>query len=141
MTAQEDLRELLANLPGYSTLTDAQIQRALDGARIPDSAGVWPGGEGYVPTYDIFYAALNLLPWLASQPVIRQTSSEGTSLAVDAPNWQGLASYFREQSIICQATSTGILNVVEIPQLPHVRKVDMSAKGDAYYGNVDTDLG
>lgn len=140
MAAIDDLKALLVNLPGYSTITEAQFQQALNGSVIPDAAGVWPGNDGYVPTYDIWYAAVNLLPWLAAQPVVRQSSSEGTSIAVDAPSWGTLDAYFRSMSPICAATSSGILTLVPIPDTPHVRKVDMSG-GDSYYGNVDTDLG
>jgi hypothetical protein len=60
----DELNALLANLPGYASLTETQKQNALDGARIPDSFGIWPGEAGYEVTYDVYYAALTLLGFL-----------------------------------------------------------------------------
>lgn len=140
MTAMEDLEALLQNLPGYSLITVGMKQAALDGALVPDSFLIWPGEEGYENTYDVYFAALNLLGFLQAQPVIRQSSSEGTSVAVDAPNWGALASYYRSQSRIVQASGNTVLQRVAIPEGPHVRHTDMSGRG-SHYGDVDTDLG
>lgn len=139
MTALEDLTALLANLPGADLITPAQYDSALAGALVPDSNGVWPGQELYVNSYDIYFAGLTLLAFLQAQPVVRQTSSEGTSVAVDAPSWTGLAMYYSSQSRIIQAVGSGVLNIVNIPEGPHVRRTDMSGRGDQY-GDVDTDL-
>lgn len=140
MTPMEELEALLQNLPGYALLSEAMKQAALDGALVPDADGVWPGEDGYVPTYDVYFAALNLLGYLQAQPVVRQSSSEGTSVAVDGPNWAGLANYFKSMSPIVQATNSSILQKVLIPEGPHVRHVDMSTREHGY-DNVDTDLG
>ncbi|AVR56274.1 hypothetical protein PBI_ETNA_9 [Microbacterium phage Etna] len=135
----DELNALLQNLPGFTLLTETQKQAALTGAQVPDSFGIWPGEEGYEVTYDVYFAALTLLGFLMAQPVVRQTSSEGTSIAVDAPDWRALATYYRSQSVICNATGNGILQRVTIPDVPHVRRTDM--RGDAHgYGDVDTDL-
>ncbi|AUX83159.1 hypothetical protein SEA_REDFIELD_9 [Microbacterium phage Redfield] len=135
----DELNALLQNLPGFTLLTETQKQAALTGAQVPDSFGIWPGEEGYEVTYDVYFAALTLLGFLMAQPVVRQTSSEGTSIAVDAPDWRALATYYRSQSVICNATGNGILQRVTIPDVPHVRKTDM--RGDQHgYGDVDTDL-
>ncbi|AVR56095.1 hypothetical protein PBI_BEEBEE8_10 [Microbacterium phage BeeBee8] len=134
----DELNALLQNLPGFTLLTETQKQAALTGAQVPDSFGIWPGEEGYEVTYDVYFAALTLLGFLMAQPVVRQTSSEGTSIAVDAPDWRALATYYRSQSVICNATGNGILQRVTIPDVPHVRKTDM--RGDQHgYGDVDTD--
>lgn len=140
MTATEDLTALLANLPGASLITSAQYASALAGALVPDSFGVWPGRPGYEATHDIYFAALSLLAFLQAQPVVRQSSSEGTSVAVDAPNWAGLAAYYRSQSRICSAYGDGLLVPVTIPDMPHVVRTDMSGRGTDH-GDVDTDLG
>ncbi|AVJ49757.1 hypothetical protein PBI_LUCKY3_9 [Microbacterium phage Lucky3] len=140
MAAMEDLEALLQNLPGYSLITVSMKQAALDGALVPDSFLIWPGEEGYEVTYDVYFAALSLLGFLQAQPVIRQSSSEGTSVAVDAPNWGALTSYYRSQSRIVQASGNTVLTRVAIPEGPHVRKTDMSGRG-THYGDVDTDLG
>lgn len=136
----DELNALLENLPGYSSITVAMKNAALSGALIPDAGGVWPGQNGYVPTYDVYFAALNLLGFLQAQPFVRQSSSEGTSVAVDAPDWGALASYYRSQSRIVQSQGGTVLQSVAIPEGPHVRKTDMSGRGP-YYGDVDTDLG
>lgn len=139
MATIDDLNALLASLPGYSLLTVNMKQNALNGARIPDAAGVWPGEDGYVETYDEYFAAISLIGFLQAQPVIRQSSSEGTSIAVDAPNWGGLLAWYRSLSPICQAQGNHVLTVVPIPDGPHVTRTDMSGRGDGN-GDVDTDL-
>uniref|UniRef100_A0AAU6R5X5 Tail terminator n=1 Tax=Micrococcus phage Olihed TaxID=3092209 RepID=A0AAU6R5X5_9CAUD len=136
----DELEALLANLPGYALLTPSMKQAALDGARIPDSFLIWPGEDGYETTYDPYFAALNLLGFLMAQPVVRQSSSEGTAVAVDAPSWSALAAYFRSQSYICSANGNQVLQEVPIPGGPHVYKTDMSGRWDGN-GDVDTDLG
>lgn len=139
MTAMDDLNALLVSLPGYGLLTPAMKQHALNGAAVPDDAGVWPGQPDYVETYDPYFAAISLIGFLQAQPVVRQSSSEGTSVAVDAPNWGGLLAWYRSMSPICQAQGSTVLGVIEIPDSPHIRRTDMS--GGAGYGDVDTDLG
>lgn len=139
MAAMEDLEALLVSLPGYGLLTTTMKQNALNGARIPDAAGVWPDQPVYVLTYDIYFAAISLIGFLQAQPVIRQSSSEGTSVAVDAPNWAGLLAWYRSMSPICQAQGGSILSILPIPDGPHVVAADMQSRGDGY-GDVDTDL-
>lgn len=139
MTAMEDLDALLAPLPGFSLLTPGMKQKALDVSLVPDSSGVWPGQAGYVTTYDVYWAALGLLGYLEAQPVVRQSSSEGTSVAVDAPNWAGLRVYYRSLSQVASATGGDGLGVLLIPGGPHVVRTDMSGVGDGN-GDVDTDV-
>lgn len=145
MTALQDLTALVTSLPSASLLTDTMKQDALAGALVPDSFGVWPGNEGYEPTYDIYYAAAQLIGFLQAQPVVRQTSSEGTSIAVDAPNWGGLLAYYRSMSPIAQASRFDILRPIPIPGGPHVDRIDMSGNdafgGRTADGDIDTDLG
>jgi hypothetical protein len=140
MAAIDDLTDLVANLPNASLITPAMKQSALDGSRVPDAAGVWPGQDGYTATYDVYWAAISLVGFLQAQPVVRQSSSEGTSVAVDAPNWSGLLAYYRGQSAIAQATSSSpILTRVTIPDVPHVYHKDMR-EGWNGYDDVDTDV-
>jgi hypothetical protein len=138
MAEMDDLNALVANLPGAGLLTDRMKQDALAGALMPDPNGVWPGKPGYNQTYDIYYAASNMLPFLQAQPVIRQSSSEGTSVAVDAPSWGALHAYYRSMSPIAKATAGGILNVIPIPGAPVAQRVYMGSGGG--YDDVDTDL-
>lgn len=139
MATMDDLNALLISLPGYGLLTNTMKQNALNGARIPDAAGVWPGEPDYINTYDEYFAAMSLIGFLQAQPVVRQASSEGTSTAVDAPSWGGLLSWYRSMSPICQAQGNTLLGVVPIPDGPHVARTDMSGRWDGY-GDVDTDL-
>ncbi len=139
-TALEDLEALLAGLPGYALISDGMKESALAIALVPDENGVWPGEPGYIPTYDVYFAALSIVPFLAAQPVVRSSSSEGTSVAIDATNWSQLASYYKSMSPILQVSGSNPLTKVLIPDGPHVHAVDMSWRvGD--YDNVDTDLG
>jgi hypothetical protein len=140
MAAIDELNELLSALPGYELLTPTMKQRALDSALIPDSFNVWPGQAGYESTYDTYFAALNLISFLRAQKVVRQVSSEGTSVAVDAPDWSALVAYYRSMSHIIGVTGNSILQVIPIPGGSHVRRTDMTERGDRY-GNVDTDVG
>lgn len=140
MTALEDLTALVANLPGASLLTDQMKNDALAGSLVPDSFGVWPNQPGYEATYDVYWAAVGLVGFLAAQPVVRQSSSEGTSIAVDAPSWGGLVAYYRSMSRIALATAGSVLGVIPIPYTTHIRHVDMNERGSDD-DNVDTDLG
>lgn len=134
------LDDLLSSLPGYSLITEDMKIAALEGARIPDSFGVWPGEEGYEPTYDTFFAALNLLGFLKAQQVVTSTSSERTSVSVSKPEWDSLATYFRTMSPIVRASGGSVLTYVPIPDVPHVVPTNMSGRG-THYGDIDTDLG
>jgi len=139
MSALDELDALLENLPNYSLITAGMKQVALDAAQIPDSTGLWPAETGYTETNDIYFAALSLLGFLQAQPVVRQTSSEGTSVAVDAPRWSVLVAHFRSMSPIARSGGNDIIQVVTIPDRPYVVRTDMSGRGTSY-GDVDTDL-
>lgn len=136
----EELNKILAGLVGYDMLTPEMKQSALNRSLVPDSAGVWPGRPGYVDSYDVYFAALLLIPILAAQPVVTSASSEGTSASVRATDWGQLAASYRGLSPIVQATSSSVLNILPIPDVPHVRRVPMNDRG-GYYGDVDTDIG
>lgn len=140
MTAMDDLNGLLAPLPGYDLLTSAMKQAALNASLVPDPSGVWPGQPNYVATYDVYWAAISLVGYLRAQPVIRQSSSEGTSVAVDAPDWTGLLAFFRAASLIAAAQGYNVLTPIPIPDGPHVVRTDMSGYGGDSYDDVDTDL-
>ena len=135
-----DLDDLLSSLPGFSVLTDGMKNAALAGALIPDSFGVWPGEEGYKATYDVYFAALNLIAFLEAQPVVTNTNSEGTGVTVTVPDWSALRRYYLSQSHIIQAAGYGVMTRVEIPDLPYISPTDMSGRG-THYGDVNTDLG
>lgn len=136
----DELSNLLQTLPGYSLISVSMKQAALEGARVPDSFGRWPGEEGYEPTYDVYFAAVTLLGFLQTQLVIRQISSEGTSVAVDAPLWGALTAYLRSMSPIHGAARKDVLRAAPIPDRPHVHRSHMYDRGSSC-DNVDTDVG
>lgn len=142
MTAITDLTALVSNLPNASLLTDTMKNDALAGALIPDSFNLWPAQDGYEATYDIYFAAQSLVAFLMAQPVVRQSSSEGTSVAVDAPSWGALLAYYRSMSPISRVMAGDVLRVARIPDGPHVVPVNMTeaANRSDGYDNVDTDL-
>lgn len=135
----DELEALLANLPGYELITPLMKQRALNGSLIPDGAGVWPGQPLYVTTYDPYYAAVTLIAFLQAQPVVRQVSSEGSSLAVDAPQWSGIIQSYSSLSFILSRQNS-LLTPIAIPMDSHVVKLNMEG-GDLRYGDIDTDAG
>jgi hypothetical protein len=141
MAEMDDLTALVVNLPGAGLLTTKMKADALASALVPDATGVWPGRDGYSYTYDVYFAATKLIGFLMAQPVVRQSSSEGTSVAVDAPQWGSLLAYYRSMSPIAQATSGGVLVPIAIPDGPHVYRTDMSGHGGDGYDDVDTDVG
>lgn len=124
----DELSTLLQSLPGYTLISVSMKQAALEGARTPDSFGRWPGEEGYEPTYDVYFAAITLLGFLQAQPVIRQTSSEGTSVAVDVPSWGALTAYFRSVSPSHEAARKDVLRVVPMSDRPHVHRSHMNGR-------------
>lgn len=133
------LNELLSTLPGYALITDTMRTAAMSGALIPDENGVWPGQPGYIDTYDVYFAALKLVPFLQAQPVVTSAGSEGTNVSVKPADWEAIIAFYRSNSPIVQATSGDVLQVVPIPDPPHVRRVNMRDRS-GYYGDVDTDV-
>lgn len=139
MATLDDLNALLSSLPGYSILTDGMKNAALAGALVPDVNGVWPGQPDYINTYDIYYAAYNLIGFLKAQPVVTGSSSEGTSVTVQAPDWGALLAYYKGQSQVL-GYARDVLTPVPIPDLPHVSRVNMRGEG-SYGAGIDTSLG
>ena len=139
MAAIDDLNDLLRPLPGFDVLTDSMKNQALAGALIPDSSGVWPGQPGYVATYDVYFAAYNLIGFLRAQPFVRNANSEGTGVTVDAPDWSMLLRYYASLSPIL-GQRPDVLQVVPTPDPPYTHRTDMSGR-DSFYGDVNTDLG
>lgn len=134
-----ELNKILETLPGYALLTESMKTSAMNGARIPDSDGRWPQDTDYVPTYDIYFAALALLPFLQAQPVVTSAGSEGTSVSVQATDWTAVRAFYRGLSPIVSDTAGDVMSIVPIPDVPHVRRVRMNDRG-GHYGDVDTDI-
>ena len=133
------LNNIISSLAGYDLLTDDMKTSALESARIPDESGRWPQDTGYVPTYDVYFAALSLLPFLQAQPAVTSAGSEGTTVSATPTDWAALRTFYRSHSLIASGSSA-VLQILPIPDVPHVRKVPMNDRG-GYYGDVDTDAG
>lgn len=132
------LNELLATLPGYALLTTSMKTVALQASLIPDSEGRWPGDTDYEATYDIYFAALSLLPFLQAQPVVTSAGSEGTSISVKPMDWEAIRVFYRGQSVIVSGQQH-VITSVAIPDVPHVKRVPMNDRG-GYFGDIDTDV-
>lgn len=134
-----ELNKLLITLPGYALLNDAMKTAAMTGALIPDEQGRWPADPDYVARYDLYYAAVSLIPFLQAQPLVTSASSEGTSVSATAFDWNAIRQFYLGLSLI--ASSAGdVLRAIPIPDQPHVYRVPMHTIG-GYHGDVDTDIG
>ena len=133
------LDDLLSGIPGYGDVTSAMKDAVLANSLMPDSFDIWPGEDGYEPTYDVYFAAMNLLSFLQSKPVITSSSSEGTSVSVTPTDWGSLKAYFSSMSPIAKSIGGSTLSVITIPGESHVERTNMSE--DSYdYGDADTDI-
>lgn len=135
-----DLNKVIETLPGYNMLTDSMKTMALNGAMVPDVEGRWPGQDNYEPTYDVYFAALALVPFLQAQPAVTHAGSEGTSVTATPMDWGAIKAFYQGLSPIISGTGSDVLTSVPIPGASHVRRVAMNDRG-GYYGDVDTDLG
>ena len=136
----DELNQLLSGLPGFASLSDPAKQRALDLSLIPDDNGVWPGKPGYEQTYDVYYAALNLVGFMQAIPQVTSAGSEGTNVSTTKPDWASFSRYLRSMSPIINQTGNSVLTPVDIPYGPHVVKVPMNDRS-GYFGDVDSDIG
>ena len=100
--ARNALAELVQARTTQPVLTDDQLDAALAASLVPDTAGIWPGGDGYVQTWDLWWAAAETAvtrsELAAMQPVVKRWSSEGTTVERVAPNWLALARQYRSRS-------------------------------------------
>lgn len=107
-TDEEELRAWLgatAAVDVAPTLTPEQVQAAIDASRVVDGEGRYVGDRGYVPTWNGWYAAAQLMDQKAIQAVVTKTSrvssfsSEGSSVTRSegstAADFEALAAKFR----------------------------------------------
>ena len=106
------LDEIIESLPIGGSVPEALKQDALSRALIPDASGLLPGTAGYQATYDVYYAALLLMP-VMSHPSVTQVSSEGTTIHVSSVDWDSIRDYLQSMSIIARS-SKDILQVIPI---------------------------
>lgn len=118
--ALTQLRELVTpSIP--PALTDQELLTALDASLLPDEDGVWPGRDGYQPSYDVLWAAAETCLTRATKQALEGTrtltrfSSEGSTFEVaeTSPDWGKLAQTWRARSQIGQAIGYGTALGVE----------------------------
>ena len=102
--AVKELSDMVQATVTAPTLTSAQIGAALDGAVAPDLAGVMPDADGWVPSWDLEWAAAALCDLRAALAASetqapKQVTSEGTTITMPAPvDWTTAAAKWRSQS-------------------------------------------
>lgn len=133
----EELKEILASIPGSNLVSDAMLTKALQQARIPDKDGRMPGDVAYIPTYDAYYAAASLVGFLRAQPAVTSAGSEGTNVSTTPYDWDSLLSWLYSMSPIKAASQSDVFTVIPIPSTH--RKYRKCMEGDDYYGH-DTDI-
>lgn len=99
---------------------DATWDRVLERSVLPDDAGVWPGGTGYVDNYDPDWAAAELVAAKLLQTMTTDTlvewSSEGSRFKSTPAQLTALEAQLRARSIIAKYAP----NTLERLDLPGV---------------------
>lgn len=115
---RDEARTALAEIVSATTapvLSTADLDRALDAARIPDTEDRGPAETGYVETFDLDYAAAEAFDTKAirqaASPVVEEFSAEGARFKRKPPDFAALASYYRGRSSV--GGSSGI-SVIEL---------------------------
>ena len=113
----------LVDPDAFPTLSETDLQAALDASLIPDTAGVWPGQPGYQPTYDLYWAAAEtstlraMRAAMSATQTVTKVTSEGSTFEVEqsAPDWAALGRRWRAVSQIGRETGFGdSLSVIEV---------------------------
>lgn len=92
--------------PGTApVLPPGAVEQALDASQVVDAEGRAPVDDGYVPTFNVYYAAALLLEQKAGQAIVSKVggvvsfTSEGSSVTKtegsSAVDFRGLAAYYR----------------------------------------------
>ena len=136
----DELDIILGQVQGYDAVPNELKAHALEGSLIPDVNGVWPSKVGYIPTYDHYYAAMNLVSYLRAQPQVTSTGSEGTNVTVSPTNWDSLLIWLKSKSSIVMVSGDSVITPVSIQLGPHVVKQNMQGSG-VYRGETDNTLG
>ena len=136
----DELDIILGQVQGYDAVPNELKAHAIEGSLIPDVNGVWPSKVGYIPTYDHYYAAMNLVSYLRAQPQVTSTGSEGTNVTVSPTNWDSLLIWLKSKSSIVMVSGDSVITPVSIQLGPHVVKQNMQGSG-VYRGETDNTLG
>lgn len=102
--AVKELSDMVQATVTPPVLTSAQVVAALDRAVVPDLAGVMPDADGWVPSWDLEWAAAALCDLRAALATSgpqapKQVTSEGTTITMPDPvDWSGAAAKWRAQS-------------------------------------------
>lgn len=124
------LDQILQSIPHGDKITEDQKAHALSQSLVPDANGVWPSHEGYIATYDVFYAALSLVDLMEAQPAVTQASSEGTSVSTTAVDWSKIRKWLASGSVV--AGNQLAFTVIPLPYDPGVSVyTDVTAEVDS----------
>ena len=119
MATQADATDRAAELLGHLVVSDLAMAAHVEWASVPDSAGVSPGGAGWVPTFDPYMAAAHAAYEMAVTTMgaasITQWSSEGTTLHSTPADLFGMAERLYQLSP-WHVRSTGSLRVLSLPR-------------------------
>lgn len=118
-TVEARVREIVGDLAD-----GVDLDVAAAASVIPDAAGRLPGAEGYVPTYDEFWMAAEVVDAQLVRGMSRGTvtrwSSEGTTMEVQPADLSALAYNLRTRSrIFALAQALDRLGVIEVPGHQH----------------------
>lgn len=121
---REQVREWLSRVTSASTpptLTDDDVNDALDASRIIDLEGRAPVDDGYVETFDRHYAASLLFDLKADLAEAADTgglesfSSEGTSFrrreGTGPAGFRALAASYRDRSSVATSSGISVINL------------------------------
>jgi len=100
--AESNARDILGEIASRGTAADWTA--ALDAAVTPDLAGRWPTAVDWVPTYDPYWTAAEVVDALALRALtvanVTKWTSEGTSVETQAVDYVTLAAKLRAKSSI-----------------------------------------
>ena len=133
----EELNTILASLSGGETVPEVVKDKALQQSLVPDTEGRLPGSDGYVDTYDAYFAAYILVDFLSAQPKVTSAGSEGTSVTATAPDWDAARRMLASMSVIMGMQPH--LGFILYDNPPSIVPTDMTGRG--VYGDINTDLG
>ena len=119
LTAIDTVKRLVGD-HATSLLTPEDLVFAVDQAAVPDAAGRPPDADGWVPTYEPYWAAAEAVTALAiraqTTPTLTKVTAEGATFDRLPPNWWAAAEQLRAKSPIARAirAATGGLGTLYV---------------------------
>lgn len=115
--AMQRVRDLLG--AAASTLTDTDLTHAVRQAVTVDAAGRLPYTEGWIPTYEPFWAAGVAAQMLATRAAmnggVTRWTSEGTTVERSVPDFDSAARWFFAQSPLTALAAGTKVSHIDVP--------------------------